>query len=148
MSINIDDLSVELSQEIALENLEKKLPPKLMYRYRRWMRRMHPQTGPYHFGVVNQAMTQKMEDIEAGSDLAKNEAMASFYDNGIVKMDFGPDVDPKVKEAALKWAKRRGLNPVEASLNKGADSFQSAVFSVDAEPAEVGTCTKRLRWRT
>lgn len=147
--INIDDLSTELSKEIALENLEKKLPPKLLYRFRKWMRRMRPRAGTVMpTEKFEQLVSSQFSEIEEVSNLAKNEAMASFYDNGIVKMDFGAEVNPKVREAALKWAKKKGLNAIEASLNKSSDKPSSFVFSSVEEFSEFGSCVKRLRWQT
>jgi hypothetical protein len=143
--INIDDLSLELTREIALENVEKALPPKLLYRFRRWMR-MHG--GRVPSAHLQHLVTEKFEEISNLANLQKNEAAVSMFDNGIVKMDFGSDVDPKVKDAALKWARRRGLTPVEASLNKSANIPQSFVFAADPDFAEYGRCKKRLRWLT
>lgn len=81
----------------------------------------------------------------ANTALAKNEVMASAFDNGSIKMDFGAEVPESVKKAALKWAKNRGLSPLEASLKKNVNSSTSVLFGTQ-NPAKAKTCIKRLKW--
>ena len=147
MIMNIDELSAEFSETIAHEALVKMLPPKLLYRFRAWMRKLRP---PAHMPSqkVEQIILDAIDDIYAMKTLAKNEAQASFYDSGIVKMDFGPDVPERVKEAAMKWAKRRGLQAVEASLNKKQGAFNSVIYASSSTASTSGVCVKRMRWTT
>lgn len=142
---DIDTMSAELSQEMALESLEKRMPPKLAYRWRRWIQKMKgtPAASPQLGNLIRSAI----EEVEASKELKKNEAQASFYDNGIVKMDFGPEINPKVKEAALKWAKSKGLKAIEASLQKSSSEFSYTVFSANSVSAP-GQCVKRIKWST
>lgn len=144
--MNIDTLSTQFTQELTSEALEKMLPPKLLYRFRAWMRKMRPENH-VQAAKLKELIVNKIEEIYASKSLAKNEAQASFYDDGIVKMDFGPAVPDKVKKAAMAWAKRRGLNPVEATLTKSAGSAESIMYQGSVIPAEAyGICLKRVRW--
>jgi|SRR5271166_6055944 len=143
--MNIDQLSAEFSQELAQEALVKMLPPKLLYRFRSWMRKMRPK-GHLEAKKFEQIIMDKIDEIYSMKTLAKNEAQASFYDSGIVKMDFGPDVPEKVKDAAMKWAKRRGLMPVEATLNKTQGAANSVIYSSTKTHDTSGICIKRMRW--
>lgn len=146
--MDIDKVSLELSQEIALESIEKTLPPKLLYRFRRWMRQMR-QTSPIAempVGKFEQIVFEKFKEIQGASNvLAKNEASAEFYDGGIVKMDFGSDIKSSVKEAALRWAKKKGLKVVEMSLNKTAASISTYKFAASDSSVE-GKCVKKVKW--
>lgn len=56
-----------------------------------------------------------------------------FHENGMIKMEFDRNTPEHIKKAALKWAKKRGLKPVEASLNKSANSSESYIFSVSGK---------------
>lgn len=146
--MDIDKVSLELSQEIALESIEKTLPPKLLYRFRRWMRQMR-QTSPIAempVGKFEQIVFEKFKEIQAASDvLAKNEASAAFYDGGIIKMDFGSDIKSSVKEAALRWAKKKGLKVVEISLNKSTAAVSTYKFATSDESTQ-GKCIKKIKW--
>jgi hypothetical protein len=146
--MDIDKVSLELSQEIALESIEKALPPKLLYRFRRWMRQMR-QTSPIAempVGKFEQIVFEKFKEIQSSSGvLAKNEASASFYDGGIIKMDFGSEIKSSVKEAALRWAKKKGLKVVEMSLNKSSNSVTAYTFA-SSDNAIEGKCIKKIKW--
>lgn len=145
--MDIDKVSLELTQEIALESIEKTLPPKLLYRFRRWMRQMR-QTSPIAnlpVGKFEQIVFEKFKEIQSSTALAKNEAAASFYDGGIIKMDFGSDIKASVKDAALRWAKKKGLKVVEMSLNKSADEVSTYKFAA-SDSASEGHCIKRVKW--
>ena len=61
--------------------------------------------------------------------LQKNEVAAYEYDNGLIHLDFGEEVPEDVKQAAIRWAKKRKLNIVEASLRKSISSRSSIVFA-------------------
>jgi hypothetical protein len=115
---DIDQVSAELTEEL----LAKALPPKLLYRYRSWMRRMRPRTTQ---DVLSLTEIQPIENLK------KNEAQATFFDSGHIKIDFGPNVPEKVKKAALEWAKRKGLKAVESSLTKSATASQSVLYSAN-----------------
>jgi hypothetical protein len=149
MKKNMDELSVELTEKMIFESFEKSLPPKLYYRWRKWMK----QVGSMLPQMAHQKeLTQKFEKIIQNKiiesltikELKKNEALASFYDNGIVKMDFGPEVDPKIRDAAIKWAKKRGLNAIEASLKKSKNEFETIIFS-RSKDKKPGDCIKQFK---
>ena len=146
MRFDIDELSTELSKEIAFERIEKALPPKLLYRWRNWMRRMRTQMPePVAAEKFEQAVNDKFDELVSIKTLAKNEAQASFYENGIVKMDFGSDIDPKVKEAAMRWAKKKGLKAIEANLQKSIGEPITVMFAADGS-TQRGQLVKCLRW--
>lgn len=132
---DIDTLSLELTEEM----LSKALPPKILYRFRKWMRTKRPKS-------VHDALALKSEEkIHTIADLAKNETMASFFESGHIKMDFGSAVPEKVKKAALEWAKRKGLKAIEASLAKSANSPSSVTFS-SSDSYELGQCARQIKW--
>jgi hypothetical protein len=143
---NIDDLSVELTKLIGQEHLYKALPPKLLYRLRAWKKKLKPSpvSDVKKFekiikNIVEQHMSMK--------SLKKNEMMASFMDNGTIKMEFGAEVPEKVKKAAVQWAKKRGLNAVEASLNKSAASPSYILYAPSKQNPGIGLCTRRSKWQ-
>lgn len=142
---DIDTAALEMATEGQLDNMYKALPPKLAYRFRKWMKMMgkHPTIKSEDLVRV---LTQKVEEATALQNLSKNEVMASVYDNGIVKMDFGSSVPENVRKAAMSWAKRKGLKPVEASLNKSANSPQSVLLCAGELESIDGNCVKRLKW--
>lgn len=142
--VNIDEISAQLTRELCVEYLEKALPPKMLYRLRLSLKKLQPRS-PVEAKKIEKILNTKLEDYYAIGTLQKNEAMASLYDNGLIKMDFGPNVSEKLKKAAMLWAKRRGLKPVEATLAKSSD----AVYSVTFTPKTVsgfGICVKRIKW--
>jgi hypothetical protein len=148
MKNDIDSVSAELTQELAFSPLEKMLPPKLRYRYYKWLKQFRgsspSKSSP---DQVQKTIEKAYEHIEAVKTLKKNEVMASFYESGAIRMDFGSDVDPKVKEAAMKWAKRRGLRASEASLDKSADAPSYVVYSAPFSEAK-GLPAKYLKYST
>lgn len=151
MSNDIDSVSAELTKELAqFQYLEKALPPKLKYRFYRWLQQFkHNAAGKQMTGqsaAIQAAVKSAHEEIAGLKELKKNEAQASFYDSGMIKMDFGPDVDPKAKEAAMKWAKRKGLQVTEAGLTKSADSFSSITFAPSSHSATSPICVKRVKF--
>jgi hypothetical protein len=101
--------------------------------------------APISKDEVTAAIKAEVASQMASTTLAKNEVMASAFDNGSVKMDFGAEVPESVKKAALKWAENRGLAPLEASLKKNANSSTSVLFGTQ-NPAKAKTCVKRLKW--
>lgn len=147
MNKDIDTLSLEL----AYEMLGKSLPPKVLYRYRRWMRKFRPTSVSAAFEANKM---NKNEDVLADETvtqtlpegLAKNETMASFFESGHIKMDFGADVSQKVKKAAMEWAKRKGLKVIEASLAKSSSSPTSITYSLTLDNKRVEKCVKQVKW--
>lgn len=145
--IDIDSLSAELTRELSLTPLEKALPPKLRYRFYKWLKQ-HGSHGPHLAQQkVQHAVEKAYNHVEAVKELRKNEVMTSLYDNGFIRMDFGGDVDPKVKDAAMKWAKRRGLKASEASVNKSnAPHAPSYVMFSDGTAQSHGICIKYSKY--
>ena len=139
MNRDIDTVSADLTQELTFASLEKTLPPKLLYRFRAWMKKFRP--SPDEVKEVQKAMNF----IESVKSLKKNESLASFYDDGHIRLDFGSDVSPKVKEAAMKWAKKRGLKASEASLDKSA-SAPSYVIMSTGQPISINTPLKSIKF--
>jgi hypothetical protein len=86
-----------------------------------------------------------MEHMDAIKTLQKNEMLASFYDNGHIRLDFGGEVDSKVKDAAMKWAKNRGLKTSEASLDKSAGAPSYVVMS-NADQSARGIPAKFIKY--
>lgn len=148
--IDIDTLSLELTKEIAnTHQLEKNLPPKLLYRFRKWLKSFASGLSPEQHQKMGKAIDSAYKEIMGTKTLKKNEAMASFYDSGLVKMDFGSEVDPKVKDAALKWAKRRGLKVVEASLDKSANVPSHYVLAPQSvSKPQLDICVKQIKFLT
>ena len=58
---------------------------------------------------------------------------ATVYDSGAVRLEFGPEVSEELKQRAVKWAQKRGLKPVEASMAKSDGSRQSITFGKKVE---------------
>lgn len=147
MSTNLDELTLDLAKELQTEKLRKYLPPKLAYRFRQWLRHhgtglKNPKATPQQVAGM---LAQKIEEQVAVSELKKNETMASFYENGIVKMDFGSEVSDKTKKAALSWAKRKGLKVLEATLNK-SDSVPSSTFFGTDSAMGPSVCLQRVKF--
>jgi hypothetical protein len=150
MGNTLDDLTLDLARDLQTEKLRKYLPPKLAYRFREWLRRFGGKASGKSKPTQQQVsgiLAQKVEEMVALSELKKNETMASFYDNGIVKMDFGSEVSDKTKKAALAWAKRKGLKAIEATLNKSTTMSESTLFTQDKiNVAECGPCLQRVKF--
>lgn len=142
--IDVDQLSLQLTEALrSREDLSKGIPPKLYYRLRSWLKRMRPENAA--LAGAGEAMTEKFETAIYAEKLHKNEFAASVFEGGQVRLDFGADVPDTVKEAALRWAKRRGLRPVEASLQKSSTGSSSITFATGADSA-LGTCLRRVTY--
>jgi hypothetical protein len=145
--IDVDSFSTELTQELAFSPLEKMLPPRLRYRYYKWLKQFRNMQTPGRVPVkeVHKSVNRAFEHISALKELKKNEVMTSFYDNGAIRMDFGGDVDQKVKDAAMRWAKKKGLRASEASLDKSDGSPSYTVYSTEGQSAK-GICVKYAKY--
>ncbi len=147
---DIDTLTVELAKSA---DLSKGIPPKLKYKFMKWLKSLKPQLGQ------EPGMHDKRRMIEAAKSelsdrimehltrqqLAKNEVMASHFDDGAIKFDFGSEVPEAVKKAAFGWAKKRGLKPVEASLMKSSASVETVMF-IGNNNNPLRSCSKRVKW--
>jgi hypothetical protein len=136
---DIDSVSADLTRELAFSPLEKMLPPKLRYRFYKWLKTYGGSRNSL-MPNVQKSVNAAYEHIAAIKELKKNEVMTSFYDDGAVRMDFGGAIDPKVKKSAMEWAKRKGLKASEASLDKSAGCASYVVYASDAAPK--GVCVK------
>lgn len=143
--VDADTLSAEITQKLSLTPLEKALPPKLRYRFYKWLKQFgaHAQAAPK--AQVKQVVEKAYNHIAAIKELKKNEVMTSLYDNGFIRMDFGGAVDKKVKDAAMAWAKKRGLKATEASLEKADGSPSHVIFGKDASGPK-GICVKYSKY--
>ncbi len=124
--MDIDTASMELAKSFG------GLPPKLRYRFRRFIQKLvsNPHQAPGEERVQKMADEMvKMIQEEYGTPLAKNEARFSAYENGSVRLDFGEDVPENVKKAAISWAKNRGLSAVEASMMKSIKSSEYVIMA-------------------
>jgi len=129
------------------------LPPKLKYKLQKWLKSLRAETGVKQMDqrrrveTVKSELTAKVLEAMEIKELKKNEVMASAYSDGSVKMDFGSDVPSETKKAAMKWAKKRGLIPVEASLAKNVHSATTIFFGKDGKNPETSiVCEKRMKW--
>jgi hypothetical protein len=87
-------------------------------------------------GDMSQMVHNKFERASALESLLKNEVMVAAFDDGDLRFDFGAKVPEKIKKAAIEWAKKRGLRPVEASLAKSVGGPSYIYFSTaDRNPA-------------
>jgi hypothetical protein len=144
--MHIDDLSMELAKNFNYT----KLPAKLRYRLRQWLRRVTPpvqaqQRQQLKTTIKNEIIAQIL-DKDASSELKKNEMMASSYTDGTLKLDFGSEVPEPVKKAAMNWAKKRGLKVVELSLNKSENVGSTMILSDSQVKSSGKECVKRIRW--
>lgn len=120
---DLDKMALELSKSFR----SVALPPKLRYKVKKWLKSISAQAPDKQMDRRRVMQTAKSELTEAllrhinVKPLAKNELMASKYDNGAIRFDFGAEVPDNIKRAAMSWAKKRGLNPVEASMQKNTD---------------------------
>lgn len=144
---DIDTLSIELTK--AAFNSDK-LPLKLRYRIQKWLAGL--QRGQGHkdqvqktemIKIIKQQLINSIQQVNEPA-LAKNEVMASTYSDGSLKLDFGSGIPAHVKKAALNWAKRRGLKPVEASLDKAVATASFVVLSKSALSG--GECLSKVKW--
>jgi hypothetical protein len=146
--MHIDDLSVELAKNFSFT----KLPPKLRYRLKQWLKNVstpvsysRQQRQRIQSAIKNEIVAQIL-DKDATVELKKNEMMASSYSDGTLKLDFGSEVPEKVKKAAMGWAKKKGLKVVELSLNKAENVASSMVLSANKIESSGKECLKRIRW--
>lgn len=137
MKIDLDQIALD----VATDMQKAAIPPKVYSKLRLWLKKLRS-TRP----GVRDVITQKAEELGALQSLKKNEVMTSFFDSGIMKMDFGADVSDSAKRAALRWAKRRGLKVVEASLAKSAGSPTSYTLGMTEDIVPHGKCVKRVKW--
>lgn len=128
MNYDIDEMSAELTKEMQMPSLEKAMPPKLRYRYYKWLNRLKQANPKLSDASVSAAVSKAIKDLETIKSLKKHQAAASFFDDGTVRLDFGSKVNEKVKKAALDWARRRGLKTLEESVNKSDESNSYKVF--------------------
>lgn len=144
--IDADSLSASLTRELAFSPLEKALPPKLRYRFYKWLKQFgrHASAAP-KAPQVKQVVEKAYNHMKAIKELKKNEVMTSLYDNGFVRMDFGGDIDKKVKDAAMGWAKKRGLKATEASINKADGTSSHIIFGGDSKEPK-GVCLKYAKY--
>lgn len=144
MNIDIDTLSADLAHELAFSPLEKALPPKLQYRFYKWMKQFK-HINPKAQDHIQNLVEKSFNHISAIKELKKNEVMTSFFKNGCIRMDFGSDVDQKVKEAAMKWAKKKGLKATEASLDKSV-GVQSHIIYSSGPSSATGLCDRYVKY--
>lgn len=78
------------------------------------------------------------QDSWVGS-LRKSQVGVTVHDNGSLRLDFPGDLPENVKDMAMRWAKKRGLKPIEASLAKNVGGRSHAVF--------VAPCSAPVRQR-
>lgn len=131
MSRDLDEITLSVATSMAAEPIFKGLDPKIRFKLYKWL---YKDSAPE---MKTNMLIQKMEELMSTQKLEKNESMFTFYNNGAVKMDFGPNVSDKVKKAAMDWAKRKGLNAVEIPLKKSANSPYTIIFGNKVENASV-----------
>ncbi len=129
--MDIDTASMDLAKSFG------GLPPKLKYRFRRFMQHLvhssgpDSKAGPERVEKMAAEMVKMINEELHGSPLAKNEARFSTYENGSVRLDFGSDVPDNVKKAAISWAKNRGLTAIEASMAKSMNAPEYVIMSLN-----------------
>lgn len=144
--IDVDTLSAEMTHEMAFSKLEKMLPPKLRYRFYKWLKQFGRHAAPtVKPQQAKDAVHKAINHLRSIRELKKNEIMTSVYDNGLVRMDFGGDIDKKVKDAAMSWAKKRGLKAVEASMEKSDGASSHVIFGSGATVSK-GVCLKYTKY--
>lgn len=145
---DIDQITIELAKSA---DLSKALPPKLKYKFMKWLRSMRPEFGDKQTDrrrmveVAKSELIDRIKELEFRKKLAKNEAMMSTFDDGAIKFDFGSEVPDHIKKAAFGWAKKRGLKAIEASLMKSVDSVETVMFVSD-QVNPMRSCAKRVKW--
>lgn len=126
---DLNSLSFVLADQTIVAGLEKATPPGVYNRIRSWLRRLKShRMPPSQLAQVREQLAVKFQEAMGLPVLAKNQVAVSVYDGGSMKMEFGSDVPKHVKEAAMKWAKRRGLDPVEASMAKSESRPEWVLF--------------------
>jgi len=144
--IDIEDMTLELSKKFIKKN--EKVTTSVNTQIEKWMEtnKKRFKDNPEIFKKAQKEIYKAIEELIISKTLKKNEAVASVYDNGVIRMDFGSDVPEKVKKAATEWLKKRGLDPVEASLNKGPSSSSYTVFSKGKKISTTTRCIERQKW--
>jgi len=144
---NIDEMAVELAKKA---NLKKAMPPKLKYKFMKWLKSMKPEFDDKQtdrrraMETAKSELISKIAEMRAVSSLAKNEVMASTFDDGAIKFDFGSDVPDHIKKAAFGWAKKKGLRATEASLAKSKKSPTAVMFANGNNSSR--NCKRRVKW--
>jgi hypothetical protein len=123
---NIDELTVEIMEGEVGDSLDKAMSPRIANKLKYWFHKQGRRVRIWGQQNTGQMVAQKIEEAMALKELRKNQFMARVHSDGVVKMDFGSEIPQSIKKAAMDWAKRKGLKPVEASLAK-ADSSSSSV---------------------
>jgi hypothetical protein len=145
MNIDIDSFSAEVTQELAMSPLEKALPPKLRYRFYKWLKQYrHLPMQQAKPSMVNKTIQAAFEHMSAIKELKKNECMVSAFENGAIRMDFGEEVDPKIKKAAMQWAKKKGLKTIEASIEKSVAAPSYVICGLSEPPK--GVCVDYIKY--
>lgn len=145
---DIDTLTVELAKNA---DLSKALPPKLKYKFMKWLRSLSPDHADKQTDrrrmveTAKSELSDRIQEHMARKKLAKNEIMASTFDDGAIKFDFGNEVPERIKKAAFSWAKKRGLKAVEASLMKSVDTVDTVMF-ISSQTNPLRSCAKRVKW--
>jgi hypothetical protein len=138
--MDIDSLSMELVKAMTGKAGSKghagvsTLPPKLKSKFHAWMKHLMSTKINTLEPAKKHEIYQEFRDLlvkrlTENAPLAKNEIGVTTHKNGVVKMEFGADVPEDVKKAALSWAKRRGLSPVDMKLAKSQNSPASHMFA-------------------
>lgn len=146
MKKNIDDLTLSIMQEAVGQDLNKALPPRIAYRLRQWFKRQGRRVHLSDPKRVAAQIAQKMEEAMVLKELKKNQFMARVHEDGVVKMDFGAAVPEQVRKAAMSWAKRRGLKPVEASLVKTENGPYSVTYAGASAPSADSQLLAQYVW--
>jgi len=145
---DINDLTVELAKAFNVS----KMPPKLKYRFQKWLQGIQrpqpvrPEARSRMTAAVKAEMVNQILERTGGSDLKKNEMMASAFDNGSVQFDFGSEIPDEIRKAAIFWAKKRGLNVVESSLSKSSEVVESILMASKSLKNNTKKCVNRLKW--
>lgn len=94
--------------------------------------------------MVNKTIQAAFEHMSAIKELKKNECMVSAFENGAIRMDFGEEVDPKIKKAAMQWAKKKGLKTIEASIEKSVAAPSYVICGLSEPPK--GVCVDYIKY--
>ena len=145
---DIDQIAIEMAKSA---DLSKAIPPKLKYKFTKWLKSLRPETADKQtdrrrlMETAKSELVDRINEMIARKNLAKNETMVSAFNDGAIKFDFGSEVPDNIKKAAFNWAKKRGLKAVEASLTKSVDSVETVMFA-SSTPDPLRSCSKRVRW--
>lgn len=97
---------------------------------------------------INKITQELLKELSNGktSPLQKSQIKSTIYDDGSLKFEFGEKVSKKSKDAAIAWAKKRGLQIVEASLKKSANSAAYIIFSNNNTSLANKKIVKEMIW--